>query len=80
MMLALVPLSIPYAMKTLAAISAFGFVGSLYITPHWLGRDFEHTFYGRPSSVRRVHFTLLQLALLAVMGALFFIARRGDKS
>ncbi len=80
MLVALVPLSIPYAINILAAISAFGFAGSLCITPHGVGSDFEHTFYGRPSDVRHVHFGWLQLALLAVMGALLLIARSGDRA
>jgi hypothetical protein len=78
MVVALFPLVSPYAMNTLAVISALGGIGSLYLRRNATARDFERTFYGHWSDVRHVHYGLLQLALLGIMGTLFLIAINGD--
>jgi hypothetical protein len=78
MMVALVPLLSPYAMNTLATISIIGGIGSMYLWRNATAWDFERTFYGHWSTVRHVHYGLLQLALLGVMGALFLIAMNGN--
>ncbi len=78
MIAALLPLSVPYAMNTLAAISGLGVAGSLYLWRNATAWAFEDTFYGRWSSVRHVHYGSLQLALFGVMVVLFLIAIGGD--
>jgi hypothetical protein len=80
MIVALVPLSVPYASNTLASISGFGGIVSLYLSRRGTAWAFEETFYGRISSVRHVHYFLLQLALLGVMAGLFLIAIGGDSA
>ena len=77
MLVALVPLSVPYAMNTVAAISGLGGIASLYLWRPGTAWAFEATFYGHWSRVARVHYGLLQLALLGVMAALFLIATGG---
>jgi hypothetical protein len=80
MLAALLPLLSPYATNTLAAISIFGGMGSLYLWRDPIASDFERTFYGHLSDVRHVHYGLLQLALLGTMGALFLIARNDESA
>jgi hypothetical protein len=76
MVVALLSLSVPYAMNTMAAISGLGCIASLYLSRPGTAWALEDTFYGRWSNVRHVHYGLLQVALLAVMAALFLIARK----
>jgi hypothetical protein len=80
MVVALMPLSVPYAMNTVAAISGLGGIASLYLSRPGTGWAFEDTFYGHWSYVQHVHYGLLQLALLTVMAALFLIARSGAEA
>ena len=75
MVVALVPLSVPYAMNTVAAISGLGGIASLYLWRRGTAWAFEDTFYGHWSDLRHVHYACLQLALLGVMVALLLIAR-----
>ena len=78
---ALLPLSVRYAMNTVAAISGVGVVGGLYLRGRATAQAFEDTFYGHWSTVRHVHYGSLQLALLGVMVALFLITgMRGQSS
>jgi hypothetical protein len=78
MIAALLPLSVPYAMNTLAAISGIGVAGSLSLWRNATAWAFEDTFYGRSSRVRHVHYGSLQFALFGVMVALFIIAISRD--
>ena len=79
LVVALVPLLVPYAMNTVAAISGLGGIASLYLWRRGTAWAFEDTFYGHWSDLRHVHYAWLQLALLGVMVALFLIAK-GDRN
>ena len=78
MVVALVPLSAPYALNTVAAIAGLGAMNSLYLSRSATAWAFEKTFYGRASGVGHVHYFGLQLTLFVVMAALFLIAIGGD--
>lgn len=74
MVIALVPLSVPYAENTVATMAGLGCLGSLYLSGHATASDFEDTFFGHWSHIRHVHYGMLQLALLGVMASLFLDA------
>jgi hypothetical protein len=80
MVVAPVPLSVPYALDTVAALAELGAINSLYLSRRATALAFEETFYGRASDVRHVHYVGLQLTLFGVMAALFLIAISGDSA
>jgi hypothetical protein len=80
MVVALLPLTVPYALDTVAAIAGLGGIISLYLSRRPTAWAFEETFYGRASGVRHVHYVLLQLTLFGVMAGLFLIAIGGDSA
>jgi hypothetical protein len=79
LVVALLPLSIPYALNTVATISGLGVIGCLFLSGHATAWGFEETFYGHWSGTRHVHGGLLQLALLGDMVTLFLISIIGDE-
>jgi hypothetical protein len=78
MLVALVPLSVPYASKTVWAIAAVGGMESLYL--HRIGTRWalEETFYGHFFRAAHVHYMPLQLALVGIMGTLFLVSISED--
>lgn len=80
MVVALLPLSVPYALNTVAGIAGLGAINSLYLSGHATAWAFEETFYGQASGVGHVHYFGLQLTLFGVMAALFLIAIGGNSA
>lgn len=73
MVVALWPLSVPYASKTVASIAAIGAAQSLYLHRAGTRWSLEDTFY-RDHRVGHVHYGMLQFALFAVMLVLFLVS------
>jgi hypothetical protein len=73
MVVALWPLSVPYASKTVASIAAIGAAQSLYLHRAGTRWSIEDTFY-RDHRVGHVHYGMLQFALFAVMLVLFLVS------
>jgi hypothetical protein len=77
MVVALWPLSVPYASKTVASIAAIGVMESLYIARVGTRWSFEDTFYRNPR-VGHVHYGMLQFVLFPVMLVLFLVSITED--
>lgn len=74
MLVALVPLSVPYASETVSSLACIGGLICLYMARRPdLGASLRKTLYG-DSSVGHIAWRDLQVALLAVMAALFYVA------
>jgi len=75
LLLALIPISVPYASNSVATLAIFGGMGSLYLgARRATGVGFKETFYGNWPRAAHVHVWPLQFVLFGVMAVLFFVS------
>lgn len=75
---ALVPLSIPFASKTTAAMGAIGVLEALYLSRVGTRLAFQETFHGYSGRSGHVQYGWLQLSLLLVMLGLCAVSLREE--